>query len=41
MSPRYRVTLTDQERHELDALTKRGKINARKFIHAQLSVVSG
>lgn len=35
MSPRYRVTLTEQERNELDALTKRGKINARKFIHAR------
>ena len=35
MSPRYRVTLTEQERHELDVLTKRGKLNARKFIHAR------
>jgi len=35
MSPRYRVTLTEQERNELDALTKRGKISARKFIHAR------
>jgi transposase len=35
MSPRYRVTLTDQERNELDALTKRGKISARKFVHAR------
>ena len=35
MSPRYRVTLTEQERSELDALTKRGKISARKFIHAR------
>lgn len=34
MSPRYRVTLTEQERNELDALTKQGKINARKFVHA-------
>lgn len=35
MSPRYRVTLTEQEREELEALTKRGKIDARKFIHAR------
>ncbi len=35
MSPRYRVTLTEQERSELEALTKQGKINARKFIHAR------
>jgi transposase len=35
MSPRYRVTLTEQEREELEALTKRGKIDAKKFIHAR------
>lgn len=35
MSPRYRVTLTEQERNELDALTRRGKISAKKFIHAR------
>lgn len=35
MSPRYRVTLTAEERSELDALTKRGKIEARKFVHAR------
>lgn len=35
MSPRYRVTLTKQERRELDALTKRGKTHARKVIHAR------
>ena len=35
MSPRYRVTLTEQVREELEALTKRGKINARRFIHAR------
>jgi hypothetical protein len=34
MSPRYRVTLTEQERNELDALTRRGK-SARKFVHAR------
>jgi len=35
MLPRYRVTLTEQERNELEALTKRGKTHARKFIHAR------
>jgi transposase len=35
MSPRYRVTLTEEERNKLEALTRRGKINARKFIHAR------
>jgi transposase len=35
MSPRYRVTLTTQERKELEALTKRGKTHARKVIHAR------
>lgn len=35
MSPRYRVTLTEQERNGLEALTKRGKTHARKFIHAR------
>lgn len=35
MSQRYRVTLTAQERDELEALTKRGKINARRFIRAR------
>jgi transposase len=35
MSPRYRVTLTEQERKELEALTHRGKTHARRFIHAR------
>jgi hypothetical protein len=35
MSPRYRVTLTEQEREELEMLTKRGKIHTRRFIHAR------
>jgi transposase len=35
MPPRYRVTLTEQERDELEALTKRGKTNARRFIRAR------
>jgi hypothetical protein len=35
MSPRYRVTLTEQERSELEILTRRGKTHARRFIHAR------
>jgi transposase len=35
MSPRYRVTLTEQERIELEALTKRGVTHARRVIHAR------
>ena len=36
MSPRYRVTLTQQERKELEALTRRGKTHARRFINARV-----
>jgi len=35
MSPRYRVTLTEEERNELEALTRNGKTPAKKFIHAR------
>jgi len=35
MKPRYRVTLTEQERQELDALTKTSKTNARQFLYAR------
>lgn len=35
MSPRYRVTLAEEERRELEALTRRGKINAKKFAYAR------
>ena len=35
MSPRYRVTLTREERKELESMTRRGKIHARRFIHAR------
>lgn len=35
MSPRYRVTLTEQERNELEAITRNGKTSAKKFIHAR------
>jgi len=35
MAPRYRVTLTPQERKELEVLTRNGKTPAKKFIHAR------
>lgn len=35
MTPRYRITLTEQERKDLEALTRCGKTGAKKFIHAR------
>jgi transposase len=35
MSPRYRVTLTMDERKDLEGITRRGKTHARRFIHAR------
>lgn len=35
MKPRYRVTLTEQERRELEALTKTAKTNAKRFLYAR------
>jgi len=35
MSPRYRVTLTKEERKDLDAMTHCGKTHAKRFIHAR------
>ena len=35
MKPRYRVTLTEQERQELDGLTRTSKTNARRFLYAR------
>lgn len=35
MSPRYRVTLTQEERKDLESMTRRGKTHARRFIHAR------
>jgi len=35
MKPRYRVTLTVQEREELEALTKIAKTNAKQFAYAR------
>jgi hypothetical protein len=40
MKPRYRVTLTNQERQELDALTKTAKSNARQFLYARALLLS-
>jgi transposase len=36
MSPRYRVTLTQEEREELETLTKRGKTHAKRFVQARV-----
>jgi transposase len=36
MPPRYRITLTKQERKELETLTRSGKTGAKKFIHARV-----
>ena len=35
MPPRYRITLTGQERKDLEALTRKGKTGAKKFIHVR------
>ncbi len=35
MSPRYRITLSKQEREHLEEITKKGKTQARKFIRAR------
>ena len=35
MAPRYRITLTGPEREMLQAITRSGKTNAPKFIHAR------
>lgn len=35
MNPRYRVTLTEQERQELETLTKTTKTNAKRFLYAR------
>jgi len=35
MNPRYRVTLTEQERQELETLTKTAKTNAKRFLYAR------
>jgi hypothetical protein len=35
MKPRYRVTLTSEEREELGALTRTAKTNAKRFLYAR------
>lgn len=35
MAPRYKVTLTQEERDELEALAKNGKTAAKKFLYAR------
>lgn len=35
MSPRYRVTLTPEERQQLEKLTKNGKTSSKRFVHAR------
>jgi len=35
MVARYRVTLTEEERHELEQLTRPGKTESRRYIHAR------
>ena len=36
MAPRYRVILLESERFELEALTRKGKTGAKKFINARV-----
>ena len=35
MTPRYKVTLTEKERDQLEELTRSGKTAASKFVHAR------
>jgi len=35
MKPRYRVTLTETERKELETMTKTAKTNAKRFLYAR------
>ena len=35
MAPRYKVTLTQEERLQLEALTRSGKTTAPKYVHAR------
>jgi hypothetical protein len=35
MSPRYRVTLTKEEREELESITRSGKTRSKRFINAR------
>lgn len=40
MAPRYKVTLTQDEREELETLTRNGKTGAKVFIHARALLLS-
>ena len=35
MAPRYKITLTEEERGELETMTRSGKTSAVKFVHAR------
>ena len=35
MAPRYKITLTPEERGQLEAITRGGKSSAAKFVHAR------
>ena len=35
MAPRYKITLTEEERGQLEAMTRSGKAAAAKFVHAR------
>lgn len=35
MAPRYKITLTKEERGQLKAITRSGKASAAKFVHAR------
>jgi transposase len=35
MAPRYKITLTEEERGQLEAMTRSGKASAVKFVHAR------
>jgi hypothetical protein len=39
-APRYRVTLTQEERDQLEEMTRSGKTTASKFIHARALLLS-
>lgn len=36
MAARYKITLTEEERGSLEAMTRSGKIPAKKFLHARI-----
>jgi transposase len=35
MAPRYKITLTEEERGELETMARSGKTSAAKFVHAR------